>query len=245
MTAIRAALQLATLAFGLAALLPAADAPPQKIQVTHTDHFDLTSGATLRLEHTSGIVTIQAWDQPGAEVTTIKSTKDPISASDKTWATEELDQVVMTTTHDANQVVITAVFPRLRVLPLWPRNESRTVELQYLIKVPADTKLIIDHRAGEVNVESLVADMAIKVADGQITLHVPDTDTFAIQAKTGVGEIDSDFRGPEKRRRWGVGHKLVNTSAPATHKLNLSVRTGNIVILKHTVPPSPAPVAAR
>src|SRR5271165_4281288 len=51
---------------GLSALLLAGEeAPKQK-----TEHFDFPSGGTLRLTHSTGVLTVEGWDRPEVEVTT-------------------------------------------------------------------------------------------------------------------------------------------------------------------------------
>jgi hypothetical protein len=54
--------------------------------------------------------------------------------------------------------------------------------------------------------------------------------------------VKSDFPGQEKRRRWIIGHRIVNEDSVATHKLNLKVGFGDIIILKTRVPKAPDPL---
>ena len=62
-------------------LMAANDEVPRKIQVTKTEHADLSAGGTVRFKNSTGELTIEGWDQPGVEITTIESTKIAYPAS--------------------------------------------------------------------------------------------------------------------------------------------------------------------
>ncbi len=225
--------------FAIGSLLIAADESKQKVQVTHTEHMDFPSGGTLRLKQSSGVLTVEGWDKPEVEITTIKSTKTEYAAGEQEKAMHELEKVRVAATRQGSELVITTNFPRGQVFPPYPREQAGGVDLEYRIKAPADTRLIAAHRAGDVNVDSLTSDVDVTVLHGQITLHLPDEDIYGILAKTDLGAVNSDFRGPEKRRWWFVGHQISNSDSPATRKLNLKVGYGDIVILKTRVPAEP------
>lgn len=242
-TCLSAGMRTLTIAgFAIASLLFAADEPRQKVQVTHTEHMDFPSGGTLRLKQSSGVLTVEGWNQPEVEMTTTKSTKTEYAPGEREKAMRELDKVRVAATRQGSELVITTDFPRGRVFPPYPREQAPGVDLEYRIKVPIDTRLIAAHRAGDVNVETLTGDIDVTVLDGQITLHLPDEDIYGIRAKTDLGEVDSDFRGPQTRRWWMLGHQISNSDIKATHQLNLGVRFGNIVILKTRIPSEPAPL---
>jgi hypothetical protein len=60
---------------GAGCLLAAAIEPRQKVQVTKTERIDFPAGGALRLANSIGVLTVEAWDRPDVEITTIKSTK--------------------------------------------------------------------------------------------------------------------------------------------------------------------------
>src|ERR1700722_16860300 len=81
---------------GAGCLLSAADAPnraepKQKIEVSKTERVDFPSGGTLRFRNSVGVLTVEAWDRPEVEITTIKSTKSEFDARDRESGTHELD----------------------------------------------------------------------------------------------------------------------------------------------------------
>jgi len=230
--------------FGLCCLLVSADEPKQKVQVSHTDRIDLPSGGTLRLNHSIGVLTIGQWDQPGVEITIVKTTAGEFAPAERDKAMRELDKVRVATARQGNEVVISTDFPRARMIPPYPREQSSVVDLEYHIKTAANTKLIVDHRAGEVNVDTQTGDIDISVVDGQINLRLPDKDINVISAKTDVGAVNSDFRGPEKPRWLHLGHEIITSNPPATRNLRLRVGYGDIVILKTRRPQEPSPAAS-
>jgi hypothetical protein len=70
---------------------------------------------------------------------------------------------------------------------------------------------------------------------GEVMLHLREEGRYDIHAKSKFGGVNSDFPG-EKERRWRpIGHRIVNRDLPAPHELNLSVKFGDIVILKTRV----------
>lgn len=235
--------RLTILGFGVSVALLAAEAPKQTVEVTHTEQMTFPSGGTLRFQGSSGFLTIEGWDKSEVEIMTTKSTKSEYSAKEREKAMRELEKVRISATQQGNELLITTDFPRRRIFPVNPREEPAGVDLEYRIKAPANAKLIVAHRYGNVNVDALTGDIDVTALNGQITLHLPDEDYYAIMAKSDLGAVNSDFRGPEKRRWWLLGHEIVNTDSPATRKLNLAVGFGDIVILRTRVPNEPAPVA--
>lgn len=225
---------LAVLGFGASCLLLAADEPKQKVQVTNTQRVDFPSGGTLKLTKSIGVLTVEAWDRPDVEITTITSTKGDYDAREREKAKSELDKVRVAAERHGDELVITTDFPR-------PRAFSR-FDLEYRIKAPSTARLIADHNVGEVNIDGLVGDIQVTLLQGEIMLHLPEEGRYNIHARSQFGNVNSDFPGPEKRRWWLLGHRSVNANSQAAHKLNLRVGFGDIVILKTRAPVAPGPL---
>ena len=121
---------------------------------------------------------------------------------------------------------------------------SLSFPLRMSIKAPSATRLIADHDVGEVNIDGLEGDIHVTLLQGEIMLHVPEEGRYNITAKSDFGGVQSDFPGVEKRRRWIIGHRIVNEDSPAAHTLNLRVGFGDIIILKTRVPKPPEPLTA-
>ncbi len=242
---IMAAIGLGTGCLLLAADPPKQDEPKQKVQVSKTEHIDFPSSGTLRFKNSVGVLTVTAWDQPGVEMTTIKSTKIELDARGREKATHQLDRVKVAAERHGNELVIASTFPRHRPFGLpYPLSGQTNFDLEYQIKAPANARIIAHHTLGEVNIDGLVGDIHVTLAKGEILLHLPEEEKYAIRAKSDFGTVNSDFPGEVKRLGWFLGHRSVDENSAATHKLNLKVAFGDIVIVKTRIPKLPAPATA-
>ena len=161
---------LAVIGFGTACLLLAADEPKQKVQVSKTERIEFPSGGTLRLKNSIGDLTMEGWDQPGVEITTVKSTKAEYASADREKASHELDRVQIAAERQGDELVITTDFPRHRGFPpSLPLGGATNFDLDYRIKVPRDARLIVDHDVGDVNIDGVTGDIHVTVLQGTIT----------------------------------------------------------------------------
>lgn len=236
---------LAAVGLGTGCLLVAADqprpaGPKQKVQVSRTEHIDFPSGGTLRFEHSVGVLTVTASDQPGVEMTTTKSTATELDARDHEKGIHLLDKVKVAAERHGNEVVIATTFPGHRPFAApYPVSGQTNFDLEYDIKAPANARIIVEHTLGEVNIDGLVGDIQVTLAKGGIMLHLPEEEKYAIHAKSDFGTVNSDFPGEVKRMGWFLGHRSVDENSAAQHKLNLKVAFGDIVIVKTRVPKYP------
>jgi hypothetical protein len=127
------------------------------------------------LANSIGVVTVEGWDQPAVEITTIKSTKKEYDSREREKAPHELDTVRIATERHGDELVITTDFPRHRGLPPpSPLGGGTSFNLEYAIKAPRSARLIVDHDVGEVNVDNILGDIPITALQRQITLHLPE-----------------------------------------------------------------------
>jgi len=213
--------------FGAAVLLRGADDPKQFVEMSHTERVDFPAGGTLRLPNSSGMLTVEAWDQPGLEITTIKTVSDV--AGDREKATHDVEDHHVKVERRGDEVVVTA-------------NASRysALGLEYRIKAPASAKLIVSHFRGQVTVDGMAGDIDIRLRDGDILMHLPEDGVYKVNAKCAIGSVDSDFPATGKRI-WFFGHRIEDAdSGTSARKLNLNVGVGDIIILKTRVPKPPA-----
>jgi hypothetical protein len=184
--------------------------------VLGSEHADLPAGGTLRLKNSTGDLTIEGWDQPGVEITTAKS--GPRSGDVKVAVTRE-----------GNDLVITTDFPRHRRFPPRPSVGRRDFGLEYLIKVPRDAKVVVDHDAGEIHFDGLTGDIHATMNQGAITVRVAADSQYAIDAKSRIGDVTSDIAGTKTRKQFG--HALVQ-AATAPQSLYLRTGFGDIIVLR-------------
>ncbi len=235
--------KLAISGFALGCLLLADDEQRQKIQISKTEHMEFPAGGVLKLTNSVGDLTVEGWDRPEAEITTITSTRNDYPAGEREKMSQELQKVRVTAEHHGDELVITTAFPRhLHLPPPLPWSDATNLDLEYRIHVPRDAKIVIDHDVGEVYLDNLTGDIHAKVLQGDIMLHLLEEERYDINAKTDVGSVNSDYSGEEKRRPWLVGHRMVNQNALGTHKLHLRVGFGDILIVKTRIPKAPGPL---
>jgi hypothetical protein len=220
-----------TLLLGVSCLLLADEQSRQKVQVTNRQHLDLPPGGTLTFRNSTGELTIEGWDQPGVEITTSKSTKATYASGEREKGSREVEKVQVAAERHGDEVVVTTT-PQHRGFPL-----SADVDLDCRVKVPRAARLVVKHGAGEVHFDDVTGDIHATASKGAITLHLPAGDQYAIDAKSGIGSVTSDFPGSTERR-WLVGHQFVQTSQ-APHRLYLRTGYGDIIILKIQKPPMP------
>ena len=238
--------KVAVIGFGTACLLLATsetkqDDAKQKVEISNTERMDFPVGGKLRLTNSIGVLTVEAWDRPDMEITTIKSTKVEYDAREREKKTQELEGVHVKAERRGNEVVVATDFPRYRHFPPPIRPIGINFDLEYHIKVPANAGIVVNHDLGDVNIDGLTGDIQVTLLQGTITLHLPENEKYAIDAKVDFGHVNSDFGGAQKRRHWII-HWLVNQDSAAAHNLNLKVGFGDIVILRTRVPQRPEPL---
>ena len=215
----------------------------QSLQITSkTEHIDFPSGGTLRFIHSIGVLTVEAWDQPGVEITTVKSTKADIDPRDREQATRDLEKISVATERHGDELVFTTKCPGHRPFRIfYPVSGNTSYVIEYRIKAPANTRIIANHSLGYVNIDGLTSDIQVNVAQGEILLHLPEDQKYNIHARGSFGSVNSDFSELEKRTGWILGHRSVADDSAAPHKLNLKVGFGDIVILRIRIPQFPEP----
>jgi hypothetical protein len=219
--------------FGLnTALLQADDETKSKAQITKTDRVDFPPGGTLRLDNSIGEMTIVGWDRPDVEITTIKSTKAAYGSQEREKAIQKLNGISIKAERRGDEVVITTEYPGYRVFPPpWPWHNNVNFDIEYRISAPRNARLVIDQEAGEVHVDEIAGDIHATLLKGALTLRLPD-DSYAIDAKSDVGSIFSDFPGQQRSRRLRLGTLFTAQPSSAAHKLYLRTGFGDIAITK-------------
>jgi hypothetical protein len=200
----------------------------QYVRVTNTQHADVPAGGTVRIPNTRDELTIQGWDQPGVEITTIKSSKDELGAADREKATREMESIKIAAELKGNELQITTSLPKAGGF-LFLRS-PHDFTLNYLVKVPRNVHLIVEG-SGEAHFEGVAGDIHANMHQGEITLRLPQDGQFGIDASARVGSVISDFPGDTKRRTWFLGHTFAGGPQTA-RKLYLREGFGDILILK-------------
>ena len=231
------------MAIGLAGLITAADEGTKEVGPPQTQRLDFPAGGVLRVSKSFGELAIRGWDQPGVEVTVTKSAAEDFEPRERQKVARALNRVSVKTERRGNEVVIaTSIADRRAFPPPSPLKGHTKAVLTYEIKVPRNARLIVDHGPGEVHVEEVSGDIHATVLNGAITLRLPQGGQYAIDAKTDLGRVISDFPGKEHRRPWLLGSRFAGESGQAPHRLFLRTGYGDIIVLKIRKPAAPPPL---
>jgi hypothetical protein len=234
--------KLALLGLCVACLLLGDDEARQKVQVSKTEKVDFPANGTLRVQNSTGELTIEGWDQPGVEITTTKSSKEYL-AGDRDKATKELDRVQVSAKRNGDELVITTEYPHHRAFPfVTPLQTVTNFDLEYVIKVPRNAKLIVRHEDGEVHVDNVTGNIQVTARQGLIALRLAGDMPPAIEAKSYIGTVNSDFAGKETLQPLHFGHTFMEGASTMPQNLHLKITFGDIVILKAHEPKRPQPV---
>jgi len=213
------------------------------IQVTNTQQVPFLAGGTIHLNRSYGYLSVEGWDRPEVELTVIKSLDGLYQATEQAEATKRLESVHVTAERrsDTDLEISTAVPHHSR----WthPFGSTGGVTVEYRIHVPRDSKLVIHHGTGDVLVTNVTSDIEATGHAGDLVLLLPATGKYAIDAKSKIGTVSSDFDGDFRRRHvTGIQYGLAG-AAPA-HRIYLRMGLGGITIKESPASAQPPDAAA-
>jgi len=216
------------LALATAGIQAAADSAP-KLETTETRHIEFPAGGGLKLTRLSGEVTVEGWDGPDLELTTVKYTPVEYTGADREKAAKLVQETHVDASLHGDQVEIKTTAPkRSRFLFL---KFGIQVDVDYRIKVPRTARMVVDHDSGELHIIDLTGDIRASLREGLITLMLPASGQYTIDAHSTVGDVICDFAGQPHNHSWRFSHSFMS-SAAAPHKLDLRIRFGDIIIRK-------------
>jgi hypothetical protein len=116
------------------------DSPKQIVEITDTEQIDFPANGVLRFKKSSGDLTIEGWDRPEVEITTVKSTKHLYDAESRLQAGKELQKVKVTPERHGDELVITTLIPSR--LPAWlPKPAGLDLAIEYMVKAPWNARI--------------------------------------------------------------------------------------------------------
>jgi len=139
-----------------------------------------------------------------------------------------------------DEMVVTTKFPNKHPVP-WASLGD--LYLRSHISLPRATRLVVRHHGGEVHVIDVSGDMDVRTPRGLISLSLPQSETYEIDAKSNFGAVISDFPGHAQRRFWLIGHQFLQNTPANAPKLRLRIGYGDIEILKTNQPATLPPRA--
>ncbi len=188
--------------------------------------------ARLRLENTAGTVRVEGWAKSAIDIVAVK---DGYNAA-------ELHAIAIAVNRSGNT---------LRVATHYSAG-FHTGGVSYRIFVPVRTSVQISNDAGSVDVAGLAGDLSVETEAGRITADLgrvalnraialrattgsircslaPGSDV-AIEARSTVGSISSDFPGVATRRESIVGMTGQGRLRNGSARLSLTTTTGAIAL---------------
>jgi hypothetical protein len=226
-------------AFGLSLLgtigpLAAAEAvyekgPKQSFEATRTERVPFAAGGTIRVDNSSGYLTVEGWDAPAVEITVVKSTDSFYEPSQEKRAEQPFGQVRVAAGRPTDNELAISTTAR------------RGVTVEYRIHVPRDSRLIVHHGHGYVCVSDMTGDVEVRSHTGDMIVTLPDLGPYSIDARTRMGTVSSDLTG-KSLSRWSqflVGSHFDRASGTPKRRIYLRMGRGSIEI-KQDLPDGPA-----
>jgi hypothetical protein len=185
------------------------------------------AGGLIRIDGSYGDLTIEGSDAPDVEIGWTKALGYGSSDRDK----PRFDKVkvnAMRTSDSELAITIEAPSPNKLLHPLATKNDR--VALEVSIRVPRNSRLVIHHGVGLVSVENVTGDLDIHGSRGDLYVELPEGGPYAIDAKTKLGVVNSDFAGSPKMRPYRMGENFATQSPATSSKIRLRMGFGGITV---------------
>lgn len=234
----RRLIRLVLVALTLCTTLPAAGTSQERPQITKTERFDFAAHGALIFKGTKGELTIQGWDRPAIELTTNVRAADGYTGAKGQKIGKEMSEIHITAERNGDTVVIATQSSRRRAFPAIGPGPKFTVE--YIVRAPADSRLAIEQKSGGIHIEDMIGPINAAAGSGEVTILLPESAKFSVDARSFFGAIVSDFPGTRKANPWLTGQRLRPVRGDHPDSL-IRVIYGDILILKKRVPPTPPP----
>jgi predicted membrane protein len=180
-----------------------------------------------------GSVKVEGWDKEEVELTVTKRTQKKYEPKDIAKATKDLERfnVTMETVGETSMLVINTTYPSWT--PARMLRGKTNLNLDYLIKVPRQSTLFIKHGIGEVDVTNVSGDIEATASIGEISLKLPEDQSYAVDAHVRIGDVSSEFGQTTHRQGFiPVGAKLAGDPADPTRRIFLRLGIGDINVTR-------------
>ncbi len=211
-----------------------AQAHLQPVDVKTVAAADYAPGATVRIEGTAGELDIETWDEPRVEATLVRT--EYAGASDRNEVQKRLEKIELAVGKKASDIDVRLQTPHRSFLMRWLKGKTNAT-LECRVMVPRDAKLLVRHQDGSVLVYGSDADIDATVRFGDLTLALPHSGRYAVNAEVHVGGVYTDYSG-KYHERLLVGRKFASEGGANAHKVRLRVGIGGIEISDITARPT-------
>jgi hypothetical protein len=210
----------------------AADEPTEPVVVTSTQRVALAPGGTVHIDETWGELSIEGWDEPAVEVVMTRRTAKPQAIAKAEKVRADLERFGARVEAGApDQVSIVGISPGGSVTR--PLGGKSGVRLTYVVHVPRNSRLELDNGVGTVRIAGVTGDIAIDSDVGEVTLKVPVELTTAVEASSGIGDVEVSATLEERgdlHRRALVGQRFSYQPAQIDKRISVKLGVGSITI---------------
>jgi len=206
-----------------------AEGNKQMVEATKTQQVPFQPGGTIHLNRSYGHLAIEGWDRPEVEIVVTRTLNQLATAKEQAEAAKRLDAVgIAVERRSDTDLEITTTLPHHS---RWthPFGSTGGVTVEYRILVPRDSRLVIRHGTGDVLVTGVTADIEAQGHAGDIVLLLPESGQYAIDAKSKIGTVWSDFDGDFQRRHL-TGIRYAHPAAAPSRRIYLRMGVGGIAI---------------
>lgn len=210
---------------GACVLLARSSDSKDKVETFARQEFAFVSEGEIEIRDSFGELRVEGWDRPDVHIVVKKATQKEYAAGDTAKALEHLARIVVTAERIGDRILVTTAFPG-RNLFTRPLKGKSNVDLDYKIKVPRRSRLIIKHDIGEVRVRDIVGNMNVTARIGEITLGLPDEERYVVDARARIGDVDSHW--DEAQRQHLVGARMFSAAPPPAHRIFVRLGIGQI-----------------
>ncbi len=201
-------------------------------EVSTTEHVSFAPGGTIRINSSYGYLSVDGWDTPEVAITVIKSTDEFYAPEKQPQVDERFGQIKVVTERPSDGgLTISTILPhRSRWKPPFESKTAEGVTVEYRIRVPRNTHLLVHHDHGYVWVSDVTGDLEVRSHTGDMIVMLPDPGPYSINARTAIGRVSSDYVGTA-RYPLLFGARLRDTGTEA-RRVYLRIGRGSITIKK-------------
>jgi len=227
-------------AIAIAICLPlAAKLPQPDMPVVTTERVEFAPGGTIRVSGSVGALSIEGWDRAEVEITVTRSTYRTDTPQERSLARRQLSAIKVTAERKSStELAIHTAFPPRG---FWAGVARRRpdVQIEYRIRVPRDSRLVLRHAGGNVLVYDVSGDIDASVRTGDIVMQLPAAGQYSFDARCRFGGVYSDFAG-NYHIAYLASERFVQPGPPPAKRVYLRVGIGGINIQKmaSATPPS-------
>jgi hypothetical protein len=226
--------RLAAVLFAAVLSLQAADAPGQPPEETRTERMPFARGGTVRLNNSYGYLNVEGWDKDEVEITVTKSRqkdKTPRRFEEISVVAEKASdqELAISTTLPERKNLIASILPSRRIVFTMPVHTSRGVTVEYTVRVPRDSRLVVRHDNGYVWISDVTGDIDVRSHTGDMIVMLPKPGPYSIDAQTRLGGVSSDFPG-NGRYHLVLGSHFTDASPSTSRHVYLRMGRGSITI---------------